>query len=133
MVNFHAPETVPERYAGRHFYRHNPQVTLMRTTPDECAQLGSILAQKVNAWTGPVAVLLPLRAVSIISAPGQPFHDPEADSALFDTLRASLRPDIPLFALDTEINDPAFARACVDALLTQMGLTKPSAPAFGEP
>ncbi|HUF63769.1 MAG TPA: Tm-1-like ATP-binding domain-containing protein [Verrucomicrobiales bacterium] len=120
MVNFHAPETVPQRYAGRTFYRHNPQVTLMRTNAAECSQLGSILANKVNAWTGPVAVLLPLQAISVISAPGQPFHDPEADAALFDNLRAQLRPDIPVFSLDLKINDPAFARACVDTLLSQL-------------
>ncbi len=127
MVNFHAPETVPERYAGRTFYRHNPQVTLMRTNAAECSQLGSILANKVNAWTGPVAVLLPLQAISVISAPGQPFHDPEADAALFDNLRAQLRPDIPVFSLDSKINDPAFARACVDALLSQIPHFVPAA------
>ncbi|MES2569747.1 MAG: Tm-1-like ATP-binding domain-containing protein, partial [Verrucomicrobiota bacterium] len=72
MVNFHAPETVPAKFEGRTFYHHNPQVTLMRTSPEECAQLGRILAGKVNAATGPVSVLIPRKAVSIISAAGQP-------------------------------------------------------------
>src|SRR6266480_607400 len=69
MVNFHGPESVPAKFKGRTFYQHNPQVTLMRTTPEECAKLGKILAEKVNLSTGPVTVLLPLRAISVISAP----------------------------------------------------------------
>jgi uncharacterized protein (UPF0261 family) len=81
MVNFHAPDSVPPKFAGRNFYRHNPQVTLMRTTPEECAQLGKIVAEKVNASTGPVTVLIPRRGISVISAAGQPFHDPAADEA----------------------------------------------------
>jgi uncharacterized protein (UPF0261 family) len=117
MVNFHAPESVPARFAGRTFYQHNPQVTLMRTTPDECAQIGRIIAEKVNLSTGPVAVLLPKKAISVISAPGQPFHDPAADAALFDAIRANLRKNIPLIELDCAINDPPFAEACANALL----------------
>lgn len=117
MVNFGEPATVPAKYAGRRFYRHNPQVTLMRTTPDECAELGRILAEKVNRYTAPVTVLLPLRGISIISTEGQPFHDPAADAALFGAIRTHLRKDIPCVELDTTINDPAFARACAEALL----------------
>jgi uncharacterized protein (UPF0261 family) len=120
MVNFGTPESVPAKYAGRNFYQHNPQVTLMRTTPDECAELGRILAEKVNASTGPVTVLLPLRAISIISAVGKPFHDPVADAALFNSIRENLRKDIPLIELDCKINDATFAEACVKALLTNM-------------
>ncbi|HZJ14029.1 MAG TPA: Tm-1-like ATP-binding domain-containing protein [Chthoniobacteraceae bacterium] len=120
MVNFHAPETVPERFAGRTFYKHNPQVTLMRTTPEECARLGEILAEKVNLSTGPVTVLIPRRAVSVISAEGQAFHDPLADRALFDSLKANLRKDIRLIELDTTINDPKFAEACAMTLLDEM-------------
>jgi uncharacterized protein (UPF0261 family) len=120
MVNFHAPETVPTRFAGRTFYKHNPQVTLMRTNAEECAQLGRILAEKVNLSTGPVTVLLPTQAISIISAPGQPFHDPHADAALFAAIKTHLRSDIPAVELDCAINDPAFAEACAATLLQQL-------------
>jgi uncharacterized protein (UPF0261 family) len=118
MANFHAPETVPARFAGRTFYHHNPQATLLRTTPEECAQLGRILAEKVNLSTGPVTVLLPKKAISVISAEGQPFHDPAADTALFEAIKAHLRKDIPVIELDAKINDPAFAEACANKLLT---------------
>lgn len=118
MVNFGTPDTVPARYAGRTFYLHNPQVTLMRTTPEECTELGRILAGKVNLSTGPVTVLLPKRAISIISAAGQPFHDPRADAALFASIKAHLRQDIPLVELDLAINDAAFAEACARNLLS---------------
>jgi len=117
MVNFHAPDTVPSQFTARTFYRHNPQTTLMRTTPDECAQLGRILAEKVNLSTGPVTVLLPKKAISVISAAGQPFHDRAADSALFNAIKTYLRKDIPIIELDTTINDPSFADACAHTLL----------------
>ncbi len=117
MVNFGEPSSIPPRFAGRTFYQHNPQVTLMRTTPAECTELGRILAEKINRYTAPVTVLLPLRAISIISAPGQPFHSPEADAALFTSLRTHLRADIPVIEHDVAINDPFFARACAEALL----------------
>jgi uncharacterized protein (UPF0261 family) len=120
MVNFGPPESVPAKYAGRNFYQHNPQVTLMRTTPEECAELGRILAEKVNASTGPVTVLLPLRAISVISAAGKPFHDPASDAALFNAIRENLRNDIPLVELDCEINDAIFSEACVKALLANI-------------
>ncbi len=117
MVNFGPRETVPAKFAARRFYQHNPQVTLMRTTPEECAELGRILAEKVNAYRGPVTVLLPLKAISIISAPGGAFHWPEADAALFGAIKKLLRPGIPRIELDCAINDPAFADACANALL----------------
>ena len=117
MVNFGAPETVPAKFSGRRFYQHNPQVTLMRTTPEECAELGRILAEKVNAYRGPVTVLLPLRAISVVSAPGGAFHWPEADAALFGAIKKHLRPGIPLIEVNAAINDPAFAEACANALL----------------
>lgn len=120
MVNFGSPESVPAKFAGRTFYQHNPQVTLMRTTPEECAELGRILAEKANASVGPVSVLLPKKAISVISAPGQAFHSAEADAALFDGVKAHLKPGIPLIELDVEINDPAFAEACVAELLRGM-------------
>lgn len=117
MVNFGEPQTVPKQFAGRTFYAHNPQVTLMRTTPEECAALGSLVARKVNASRGPVTVLIPRGGISVISAPGGPFHDPAADAALFGAIVTGLRPDVPCVSLDCDINDPAFARACVTALL----------------
>ena len=117
MVNFGEPQTVPAKYAGRTFYHHNPQVTLMRTSPEECAELGKIIAEKVNAYTAPVTVLLPLKAISVISAEGKAFHDPKADAALFTAIKAHLRVDIPVIEMDVEINDSAFATACAQALL----------------
>ena len=120
MVNFGERASVPAKFSGRTFYQHNPQVTLMRTTPVECTELGRIIAEKINRYTAPVTVLLPLRAISIISAPGQAFHDPAADAALFSSLRNHLRPAIPVIAHDVAINDPVFARACADALLAQL-------------
>ena len=120
MVNFGERASVPAKFAGRSFYQHNPQVTLMRTTPAECTELGRIIANKVNGYTAPVTVLIPRRAISIISAPGQPFHDPAADTALFTALRSHLRRDVPVVEMDVEINDPAFARACAEALLANM-------------
>lgn len=121
MANFGERDTVPEKYEGRNFYIHNPQVTLMRTTPEECAQLGKILAEKVNAYTGPVSVLLPTKAISIISAAGQPFHDPAADKALYDAIRENLSNKAELIEVDAQINDPEFATACAGALLKNLG------------
>ena len=120
MVNFGSRDSVPAKFDGRVFYQHNPQVTLMRTNAAECAELGRILAEKVNAYRGPVTVLLPLRAISVISAPGQPFHSPEADAALFGAIRQHLKPGIPLMELDCEINAPEFAEACARALLASL-------------
>jgi uncharacterized protein (UPF0261 family) len=120
MVNFHAPESVPPQFAGRRFYHHNPQVTLMRTTAEECRELGQKIAEKVNASTGPVSVLLPLRGISVISAAGGAFHDPEADAALFGALRSALRKEIPVVEMDVEINAPEFAERCAQELLRLM-------------
>ena len=120
MVNFGTPETIPTKFQGRNFYLHNPQVTLMRTTPEEAARLGRIVAEKLNLSIGPVAVLLPLRGISLISAPGQKFHDPAADSALFASLKETLRKDIPVIEVDAEINDPIFSDACAETLLNLM-------------
>jgi uncharacterized protein (UPF0261 family) len=123
MVNFGTRDSVPAKFAGRTFYQHNPQVTLMRTTPEECTSLGRILAEKVNTYRGPVTVLLPKRGISVISAAGQPFHSPKADVAMFDAIRQHLRPGIPLQELDCEINDAAFANACAKALLEHIAST----------
>lgn len=120
MVNFHAPDTIPSVFADRQFYAHNPQVTLMRTTPEECAQLGIILADKINAYTAPVTVLLPLGGLSVIGGKGGPFHDPAADAQLFKSLQQGLRKGIEVVSLDLEINHPQFAEACTQALLKNM-------------
>ena len=120
MVNFGEPGSIPQIHQGRRFYAHNPQVTLMRTTPEECVRLGQILAEKINASTGPVAVLLPLRGISVISAPDGPFHDPAADAALFTAIAQNLRAGVSLQDLDCDINDPRYAAACVKALLELM-------------
>jgi uncharacterized protein (UPF0261 family) len=126
MVNFHAPDSVPARFAGRLFYHHNPQVTLMRTTPEECAAIGEKLAEKVNASTGPVTVLLPLAGISVISAAGGSFHDPDADRSLFASLREHLRHGIPRVEVDADINSPAFAEACAQELLKLMRSKSPA-------
>ena len=120
MVNFGERGSVPVKFVGRTFYQHNPQVTLMRTTPAECTELGRILAEKINRYTAPVTVLLPRKAISIISAPGQPFHDPAADDALFESIKKHLRKEIPVIERDCAINDPEFAQACAEALLANM-------------
>ncbi|MFM7164508.1 MAG: Tm-1-like ATP-binding domain-containing protein [Planctomycetaceae bacterium] len=120
MVNFGPPETIPEKYAGRKFYVHNPQVTLMRTTAEECERLGRMLAERINASTGPVTVLLPLRGISMISSFGGPFHDAEADAILFTTLCNGLRRGIRVRDLDCEINSVEFAAACAEELLGNM-------------
>jgi uncharacterized protein (UPF0261 family) len=126
MVNFGPVETVPDRYAGRQFHRHNAAVTLMRTTPEECAVLGVRIAEQLNAARGPVSLFIPKRGVSMIATEGQPFHDPVADAALFDAIRRNLDPKIELHEFDTDINDPAFARAMADALHAFMQARHPT-------
>lgn len=120
MVNFWARETVPPVFDGRRFYQHTPNVTLMRTTPDECATLGRILASKLNLSNGPVAVYLPTGGISVISAPGGPFHWPEADAALFEAIRSHVRPGTQVHDLDVAINDRACAEAMARGLLRLM-------------
>lgn len=121
MVNFWAPETVPEKFKGRRFYQWNPNVTLMRTTPEENAELGRILAEKANKSTGPVAFFLPLKGVSMLDAPGKEFWWPEADQALYDAIKRHVRPDIPVYELDNNINDDAFADAVANKMLEFLG------------
>ncbi|HEY8457190.1 MAG TPA: Tm-1-like ATP-binding domain-containing protein [Actinopolymorphaceae bacterium] len=117
MVNFGPKDTVPERFADRNLYVHNPSVTLMRTTPEECAELGRRLATRLSAATGPSALFLPLKGISAIAVEGGPFYDPEADAALFDAIRSTLdRSRVELVELDLDINDPAFAAAMADKL-----------------
>ena len=122
MVNFEALDTVPQQFKGRNLYQHNPQVTLMRTSVAENQAIGRCIAAKLNQMEGPVRFLLPLKGVSLIDAPGKPFHDPAADRMLFDTLESEFRagPNRRLIKLDLNINDPAFAKALVDHFLEIM-------------
>jgi uncharacterized protein (UPF0261 family) len=116
MVNFGPIETVPPEFKDRLLYKHNPTVTLMRTAPDECAELGRRIARKLNAARGPLTLFIPLRGVSLIATEGQVFHDPAADEALFGALREHLDPDVDVREVDTDINDPEFALAVADTL-----------------
>jgi uncharacterized protein (UPF0261 family) len=116
MVNFGPLDTVPSQFKDRNLYVHNATVTLMRTTTEECAELGRTIARKLNGGKGPLTVFVPLRGVSMIDVVDQPFYDPEADAALIGELRAGLRPDIELVEVDTDINDPAFATAMAERL-----------------
>ena len=111
MVNFGPRDSVPEEFDGRQFHVHNPQVTLMRTTPEENAELGRIVAGKLNAATGSTALALPLGGVSMLDVEGEDFYDPEADRALFDALRRGIDDDVELLEMDADLNDGEFARA----------------------
>jgi uncharacterized protein (UPF0261 family) len=116
MVNFGAVDTVPERFAGRLLHVHNPQVTLMRTTADENVAIGRFIAAKLNRCDGPVRVLLPEGGVSLLDAPGQPFFDPEADAALFETIERELLPGPRRLVerVPANINDAAFAERVLE-------------------
>jgi uncharacterized protein (UPF0261 family) len=119
MANFGAPSTVPEKFrqAKRLLYEWNPSVTLMRTNVEENRQMGEIFAKKANAATGPVAFLIPLRGVSMLDGDGQPFCDREADRAMFDAIKAKVKPGIPIVEVDLNINDPAFSAKAVEMML----------------
>jgi len=120
IVNFYAPHTLPSRFAGRLLHRHSPKITLLRTNPEEAATIGRRVAQKLNTSTGPLTLLLPLQGVSSLGAPGFAFHHPKADTALFQALRNNLRRDIPVIEMDATVSDPAFAKACAQALLSNI-------------
>lgn len=117
MVNFGPRETVPAKYAARQFHVHNAHVTLMRTTPEENRAIGNFIVSRLNQMKGPVRFLLPLKGVSAIDAEGQVFHDPDADAALFDTIKQGWQKaeNHELIEVDAHINDPAFATAAVAA------------------
>jgi uncharacterized protein (UPF0261 family) len=117
MANFWGIDTVPEKYRHRNLYQWNPNVTLMRTNVEENARMGAMLAAAANAAQGPVAVLLPLKGVSMLDSPGGRFWDPEADAACYAAIRQNLKPGIPLIELDHNINDPEFADAVAKTLL----------------
>lgn len=116
MVNFGPRDSVPEEFEGRLFHIHNPQVTLMRTTAEENAELGEIIGNKLNAARGPTSLALPLGGVSMLDVEGEGFYDPDADDALFDALRATIDDDIELMELETDINDDAFAEVIAERL-----------------
>lgn len=121
MVNFGPWETVPEQFAQRNLYRHNPTVTLMRTTTEENKQIGETIASKINLSTGPCVCMLPLKGVSMIDAEGQPFWGPEEDTALFETLKSNISPDkATIIELDAHINDDEFAIAAAQKLIDLM-------------
>lgn len=116
MVNFWAFETVPARFRERKLHKHNQNVTLMRTTAEECSAIGRFIAEKLNRIAAPVRFLIPEGGVSAIDAPGQPFWDPQADRALFDAIETAFRAGTNrrLIKLPYHINDPEFAQALVD-------------------
>jgi len=120
MVNFGPRETVPEKFKDRRFYIHNSNVTLMRTTPTENDKLGKEIAEKASAASGPTAILLPLRGVSAVDREGQPFWWPEADQALFQSIRNWIGPQVKLIELDLHINEPEFARIAAETLLAMI-------------
>ncbi|MFV0405465.1 MAG: Tm-1-like ATP-binding domain-containing protein [Propioniciclava sp.] len=121
MVNFGARDTVPAEFGRRNLFVHNPTVTLMRTTPGENADLGRRMAAKLVAATGPTELFLPLGGVSAIDMPGQPFHDPAADAALFSALRSGLAGSpVVIHESDRGINEPGFGRSMAEALHAQI-------------
>lgn len=120
MCNFWAPNTIPEKYKDRLFYSWNPNVTLMRTTPEENALMGRIFAEKLNRANGPVAVLIPMKGFSQLDVEGKPFYWPEANKAFTDTLKAHLRKDIPVIEINADINDPLFSGKAAELLLSMI-------------
>ena len=120
MANFGAPQTVPARYAGRQLYKWNPNVTLLRTNVAENARIGEMIAAAANAAAGPVAILLPLRGVSMLDSPGGQFWDPAADRACYQAIRSHLKPSVPVEEIDANINDEAFALRAADLLLSMI-------------
>lgn len=117
MVNFHALDSVPDKFKSRNLHRHTSQVTLMRTTPQECKEIGRQIAQKLNSSKGPTVLMLPLKGVSMIDKEGAPFYDPDANKALFNALKENITTKITVRELDLHINDPGFADAVAEELL----------------
>ncbi len=121
MVNFGPMDTVPQEFKDRNLYKHNPTVTLMRTTVDENRQLGQIISDKLNMTQGPTALFLPLKGVSLIDVEGQPFYGPEEDRVLFDILKNNILQDkVELIEMDTDINDDEFALAMAKKLVDML-------------
>jgi uncharacterized protein (UPF0261 family) len=128
MVNFWAIDTVPAGFKNRRLYRHNPNVTLMRTTPEECRLIGAFLVEKLNRMEGPVCFVIPEGGVSALDAPGQPFHDPEADKALFSVIESRFKrgPRRRLLKTPLHLNDPAFAHLLVEQFNELTGVARTS-------
>ena len=120
MVNFGPPDTVPEKFSDRLFYQHNPTVTLMRTTAEETAELGRIMARKLSEAQGPTTVIIPTQGVSAIDKTGQPFDSPEARAAWTDNLKAHIGDNVTVIEMDAHINDDAFAIKLVETLLASI-------------
>jgi uncharacterized protein (UPF0261 family) len=123
MVNFWGLDTVPSQFRDRNLYQHNENVTLMRTTVEESRELGRIVAGKLSEARGPVVLMLPLKGISMIDAPGEPFYSPEADQALFGAIRENLAHHVELIEVDAHINEDAFAEAVAAELLKLLGNT----------
>jgi uncharacterized protein (UPF0261 family) len=117
FFNQGAPNTVPERYRRRKSYYHNPVATLVRLEPDEMAELGRLVAERLNEATGTVQVLAPTLGFSLADVEGGDLWFPEADTAFLDALAAALRPDIQLELVDTHVNDPDFAELVAERYL----------------
>jgi uncharacterized protein (UPF0261 family) len=128
MVNFGPIASVPSHFQQRNLYVHNPSVTLMRTTFDECAEIGRITAAKLNGARGPVTVLIPLKGVSAIDKAGEPFYSPEALASYCNALKESLSPTVKVVELDMHINDESFAHAATDQLLDSLSTTQLTQP-----
>ena len=120
MVNFGPPDTVPEKFSDRLFYQHNPTVTLMRTTAEETAELGRIMARKLSEAQGPTTVIIPTQGVSAIDKTGQPFDSPEARAAWIDNLKAHIGDTVTVIEMDAHINDDAFATKLAETLLNSI-------------
>jgi uncharacterized protein (UPF0261 family) len=120
MVNFGPPDTVPEKFNERHFYQHNPTVTLMRTTAEETAELGKIMARKLSEAKGPTTVLIPTQGVSAIDKTGQPFDSPEARDAWRENLKAYIGDNVTVIEMDVHINDDEFAAKLAETLLDSL-------------
>jgi len=120
MANFWGVDTVPERYKGRNLYKWNPNVTLLRTNVEENVRMGKMLADAANAATAPVAVLVPLKGVSMLDSEGGAFWDPEADRACFDTIKKNLKPGVPFIEMNYNINDSEFSEKVADVLLKML-------------
>jgi uncharacterized protein (UPF0261 family) len=118
MVRFGPRSDVPGNYRSRHLHEHNPTITLMRTTPQECRQLGELIAAKLNRARGPTHILLPMRGLSNVDRAGGVFEDEEARCALFTALRENLNPQVKCIEMDLHINDPEFGRALASDLIS---------------
>ncbi len=120
MVNFGPPDTVPEQFSDRLFYQHNPTVTLMRTTPEETAELGRIMARKLSEAQGPTTVIIPTQGISAIDTTEQPFDSPEARTAWVENLKAHIGDNVTVIEMDAHINDDEFATKLAETLLASI-------------